>query len=205
MYWKPAKAGIGSGKPVPKREAAARRGEEQENYKSADGVVMQPQYDGIPQEYAMRGQLRPLRRRGVYLHQGGVLAAKRFVRDHMLSRKVEVSADVPVQAADEGAVEAVHEGSRFRCRRWQRLLAETGRHLRGLPCSSWAFSRGGRSSGKARGGSLDEARIRAAISALKGWYLYSPPGGSDNLPSLTYEDEKAAYQPSFIDVGEVVI
>ena len=52
------------------------------------------------------------------------------------------------------------------------------------------------------GGSLDEARTKAAIVALKTWYLYSPL--QVRVPSDAVE-KGAKWEPVLIDGGEVIV
>ena len=56
--------------------------------------------------------------------------------------------------------------------------------------------------GEGMGGSLDEARIRAAISALKGWYLYSPL--DVRVPSEMEGEVGKPWTPLLVDGGEIV-
>ena len=96
-----------------------------------------------------------------------------------------------------------------------RLLSETGRSSRSAVYVVAAYS-GTERLGEGYGASQDEARIRAAVSALKSWYLYQPPDAVlANLPSKMETDEIGSvlpkgvrpqpFKPAFIDVGEVVI
>jgi hypothetical protein len=57
--------------------------------------------------------------------------------------------------------------------------------------------------GEGHGGSMNEARIRAAVNALKGWYLYRPFDA--DLPSKTEMDPDAKFRSAMIDVGEVIV
>lgn len=83
-----------------------------------------------------------------------------------------------------------------------RMVAETGRRSRNAVFVVGVYS-GAEKMGEGHGGSLDEARIRAAVNALKGWYLYSPL--EKDLPSKTAEDRDAKFRPAYIDPGEVVV
>ena len=56
--------------------------------------------------------------------------------------------------------------------------------------------------GEASGASLDEARFRAAIAALKGWYLYSPV--EVRVPS-DVEGGGKEWSPVLVDGGEVIV
>ena len=55
--------------------------------------------------------------------------------------------------------------------------------------------------GEGAGASLDEARIRAAVAALKGWYLYSPL--QVNVPSQAEGGRE--WEPVLVDGGEVIV
>jgi len=60
--------------------------------------------------------------------------------------------------------------------------------------------------GEGAGASLNEARFKAAVAALKGWYLYSPAGGV-MLPS-SMEGERGhgkQFKPALIDDGEIIV
>ena len=59
-----------------------------------------------------------------------------------------------------------------------RLEKETGRYSRHAVFIVGVYS-GEEKLGEGQGSSLPEAKIKAAISALKGWYLYSPVSGVD--------------------------
>jgi hypothetical protein len=48
-----------------------------------------------------------------------------------------------------------------------------------------------------------EGRERAAVAALKGWYLYSPL--SVRVPSAMEEASAAPWKPVHVDLGEVVV
>ena len=135
----------------------------------------------------------------VYLH-GGRRAAKAFFQAHILSRHLDVgkmfefrqpTRDLSRLCAREGFVSPV-----------ARILSETGRNSRHPVFVVGVFS-GKDKLGEGQGASLDEARIRAAISALKGWYLYSPL--DVRVPSdMEGEGSKKPWEPVLIDGGEVV-
>ncbi|MCJ1418271.1 hypothetical protein MMC32_004618 [Xylographa parallela] len=133
----------------------------------------------------------------VYLHAGRN-AAKAFFRAHFQSRALNVSKlfefrqptrDLSRLCAREGLVSPV-----------ARILSETGRESRTPVFVVGVFS-GRDKLGEGQGGSLDEARIRAAIAALKGWYLYSPL--EVRVPSEVEEGGK--WEGVLIDGGEVVV
>ncbi|MCJ1482778.1 hypothetical protein MMC06_002944 [Schaereria dolodes] len=135
----------------------------------------------------------------VYLHAGR-RAAEIFFKEHIMSRHVDVgkmfefrqpTRDVSRLCAREGFDNPI-----------ARILSETGRNTRHPVFVVGVFS-GRDKLGEAAGGSLDEARIRAAVAALKGWYLYSPL--EVRVPSETEGDSTKPWTPVLIDVGEVVV
>ena len=135
----------------------------------------------------------------VYLH-GGRKAAKLFFKDHFLSRQLDVgklfefsqpTRDLSRLCAREGFEGPV-----------ARILSETGRMSRHPVFVVGVFS-GKDKLGEGAGGSLDEARIRAAIAALKGWYLYSPMNVM--VPSDAEGEDGKMWQPVLVDGGEVVV
>lgn len=136
---------------------------------------------------------------GVYVH-GGRVAAKAFFNAHVASRKLDVgrlfefrqpTRDLSRLCAREGFDGPV-----------ARLLSETGRASRTPVFVVGVFS-GREKLGEGTGASLDEARIRAAISALKGWYLYSPV--EVRVPSDVEGGAAKEWRPVLIDGGEVIV
>ncbi|KZF23400.1 ribonuclease III [Xylona heveae TC161] len=138
---------------------------------------------------------------GLYLHAGRP-AAKKFFHDHFLSRQLDIAAlfqfnqptrDLSRLCAREGFEPLI-----------ARLLSETGRHSRHPVFVVGVYS-GKDKLGEGIGGSLDEARIRAAISSLKGWYLYSPM--DTRVPSDVEGQDGASvsWKPVYVDGGEVVV
>ncbi|KAK9462367.1 mitochondrial 54S ribosomal protein mL44 [Lipomyces oligophaga] len=135
---------------------------------------------------------------GVYLHSGS-RAAKKFIADHILSRKLDISKlfafDTPNRelarlCAREGLAPPI-----------SRMIAETGR-TSSAPVYIVGIYSGSNLLGSAEGQSIREAEIRAAIRSLKAWYLYSP---KNMLPSITEENPDIQFQPCFIDRGEIII
>ena len=134
----------------------------------------------------------------LYLHTG-LRQTKAFYTAHILSRHLDVSAlfsfrqstrDLSKLCAREGFEPPV-----------ARILSETGRRSRHPVFVVGVFS-GREKLGEGAGGSLDEARIRAAIAALKGWYLYSPL--KVKVPSEAIGSEKE-WESLMVDGGEVVV
>ena len=137
----------------------------------------------------------------VYLHCGRS-AAKSFFTAHILSRHLSFSSlfdfreptrDLSRLCAREGFDPPV-----------ARLISETGRRSRHPVFIVGVYSADDKL-GEGAGSSLDEARFRAAVAALKAWYLYSPL--DVHLPSETETVGPRARQwkPAMIDGGEVIV
>lgn len=135
----------------------------------------------------------------IYLH-GGRPAAKDFFKEHFLSRQLNMAdlfnfsqptRDLSRLCAREGFEAPV-----------AKILSETGRHSR-TPVFTVAINSGSDRLGEGSGGSLDEARFRAAVAALKGWYLYSPL--AVRVPSSTEEEGAEPWKPVHVDQGEVIV
>ena len=133
----------------------------------------------------------------LYLHTGLPLT-KAFYTSHILSRHLDYSSlfsfrqptrDLARLCARENFLPPV-----------ARIIAETGRESRHPVFIVGIFS-GKEKLGEGSGGSLDEARIRAAVSALKGWYLYSPL--DVKVPSQAKRSEE--FPGVMIDGGEVIV
>ena len=133
----------------------------------------------------------------VHLH-AGKKAAYNFFKAHILSRHLDVSSlfefrqptrDLSRLCAREGFESPV-----------ARILSETGRKSR-TPVYVVGVFAGQDKLGEGSGSSLDEARIRAAIGALKGWYLYSPL--EVRVPSQAEKGRE--WEPVLIDGGEIVV
>ena len=133
----------------------------------------------------------------IHLH-AGKKAAYNFFKAHILSRHLDVSSlfefrqptrDLSRLCAREGFESPV-----------ARILSETGRKSR-TPVFVVGVFAGQDKLGEGSGSSLDEARIRAAIGALKGWYLYSPL--EVKVPSQAEKGRE--WEPVLVDGGEVVV
>ena len=151
---------------------------------------------GVTLEEASAGFVRALMG-AVYLHAGRK-AAYNFFKAYILSRHLDVSKlfefrqptrDLSKLCAREGFESPV-----------ARILSETGRMSRHPVFVVGVFA-GKDKLGEGSGGSLDEARFRAAVGALKGWYLYSPL--NVRVPSEATEGKP--WEPVFVDGGEVVV
>ncbi|KAK7208018.1 60S ribosomal protein L3 [Myxozyma melibiosi] len=135
---------------------------------------------------------------GLYLHSGRE-AAKLFIFNHILSRKLDISKLFRFE-------QPTRELSRL-CAREKlaqpisRMIAETGRSSMGAVYIVGVYS-GSNLLGSGEGRSISEAETRAAIHALKAWYLYSPNSAP---PSSTEETPEAEFQPLFIDPGQVIV
>ncbi|KAL8724870.1 MAG: hypothetical protein Q9166_007699 [cf. Caloplaca sp. 2 TL-2023] len=135
----------------------------------------------------------------VYLHRGKH-AAKMFFKEHILSRHLDVgkmfefkqpTRDLSKLCAREGFESPV-----------ARILSETGRLSRHPVFIVGVFA-GREKLGEGAGSSLNEARTRAAVGALKGWYLYSPL--DVRVPSDAEGANAKPWKPVLVDIGEVIV
>ncbi|PWY77451.1 ribonuclease III [Aspergillus heteromorphus CBS 117.55] len=135
----------------------------------------------------------------VYLHAGRP-AAKRFFEQHFLSRHLNISdlfnfsspaRDLARLCARENFDAPV-----------ARIISETGRKSRS-PVFVVGIYSGADKLGEGAGASLLEARFRACVASLKGWYLYSPL--NVRVPSSMEEEGAAPWKPVHVDLGEVII
>ncbi|KAF8453998.1 ribonuclease III domain-containing protein, partial [Terfezia claveryi] len=170
--------------------------------------------EGIPLSHATANFVKSVFA-GIYLHESPS-SAHHFFRQHIISRHLDVSKlfnfEQPTRhlsrlCAREGFQPPI-----------ARLLSETGRRSRAPVYIVGAYS-GEERLGEGYGASLDEARIRAAVSALKGWYLYSPMVGrvvdrpsrmveEKNEEVVEEEEEEGGdrgFLSLFVDVGEVIV
>ena len=134
----------------------------------------------------------------IYLHSGRQ-AAKQFYRDHFMSRQLNMAnlfqfrnpnRDLSRLCAREGFQSPV-----------ARILSETGRKSRHPVFIVGVFS-GNDKLGEGAGASLDEARTRASVAALKGWYLYSPL--EFRVPSEMEEKGAPEWKAVYVDTGDIV-
>lgn len=133
----------------------------------------------------------------LYLHAGAE-ATQAFHKAHILSRHIPLhtlfsfnhpTRDLSRLCLREGFEPPV-----------ARLLSETGRHSRSPVFVVGVYS-GSDKLGEAAGSSMDEARVRATATALRSWYLYSPPRDHVVLPS---QSATTQWRPQMVDVGEVI-
>jgi len=135
----------------------------------------------------------------IYLHAGRK-AAKDFVQQHILSRHLAMSGLFAFK-------EPVRELARL-CQREEfeypvaRILSETGRNSRS-PVFVVGIYSGDDKLGEGAAPSLLEARVRASVAALKGWYLYSP-GRDTRVPSEMEDQGAKEWEPVHIDLGEII-
>ena len=135
----------------------------------------------------------------LYLHAGRP-AAKRFFEQHFLSRHLNVSELFSFsQPARDLSRLCAREGFELPV---ARIISETGRRSRHPVFNVGVYS-GADKLGEGAGASLAEARTRAAVAALKGWYLYSPL--DVRVPSSMEEKNAAPWKPVYVDLGEVIV
>lgn len=153
---------------------------------------------GVTLEAASMGFVRALMG-AVYLHCGRP-AAKAFFKEHFMSRQLNISSlfnfrhpqrDLGRLCAREGFQEPE-----------LRLISETGRKSRHPVFVIGAFS-DKEKLGEGVGSSIDEARTRAVVASLKGWYLYSPL--EPRVPSEMEEEGAQPWEPVLVDPGDIVV
>ncbi len=154
---------------------------------------------GVPSEIAAQSFVRAFIG-ALHVHLGAPLV-KRFFRDHFLSRHLDISTlfdfrtptrDLSRLCAREGFEPPI-----------ARLISETGRLSRHPVFVVGVYS-GNDKLGEGSGSSLNEARIRAAVAALKAWYLYKPL--EVVMPSSTEgEPDTSKWRPNLIDCGEIIV
>lgn len=168
--------------------------DKQETVESGVTVVDQAGVDSTDLRNAMGAFVRSLVT-SVYAHNG-IGAAQEFINDYIVApRKLDVSKlmlfsrptrELAVLCAREGLEPPV-----------SRLIAESGRYSNQAVFVVGVFS-GSSKIGEGQGTSLREARTRASVNALQGWYLYSPS-------SAVMEKAKSENRAAYIDAGEIVI
>jgi dsRNA-specific ribonuclease len=157
-----------------------------------------PGVEGVTEEKARTNFARALVG-ALYLHSGRV-AAKSFFGEHFMSRQLNIASlfnfrhpqrDLNRLCAREGFQSPV-----------ARAISETGRKSRHPVFVIGVYS-GNEKLGEGAGSSIDEARTCAAVAALKGWYLYSPP--ESRVPSETEEPGARKWDPMLVDPGDIVV
>ncbi|RMZ86403.1 hypothetical protein DV736_g6369, partial [Chaetothyriales sp. CBS 134916] len=153
---------------------------------------------GVTAEKACANFVRALTG-AIYLHAGRP-AAKQFYRDNFMSRQLNMASlfqfrhptkDLSRLCAREGFQSPI-----------ARIISETGRRSRHPVFIVGVYS-GNDKLGEGAGASLDEARTRAAVAALKGWYLYTPL--HFRLPSEMEEPGAKEWSPIIVDTGDIVV
>ncbi|KAJ9138918.1 hypothetical protein NKR23_g8193 [Pleurostoma richardsiae] len=135
----------------------------------------------------------------IYTHCGRE-AVKSFVRAHVLSRQLDLSGLFQFKAPTRELVRL--------CAREEfekpvaRLESETGRLSR-TPVFVVGIYSGRDKLGEGAAASLDAARHKAAMNALKAWYLYSP-GENVRVPSDMLVEGAKPWEPVYVDIGEIV-
>lgn len=135
----------------------------------------------------------------LHMHAGRH-ATKLFYQNHFLSRTLNLSSifDFKYPTRDLSRL-CLREGFEPPV---ARLISETGRLSRHPVFVVGVYS-GRDKLGEGAGASLDEARVRAATAALKGWYLYSP---MDVVTPSEVEDgdPEKKWKPNMVDCGEII-
>lgn len=135
----------------------------------------------------------------IYTHAGRE-AARSFIKSHILSRQLDLAQLFTFKMP-------VRELARL-CGREEfdppvaRLLSETGRLSR-TPVFVVGIFSGNDKLGEGSAASLEHARQKAAMNALKAWYLYSP-GEDVRVPSEMLSEGATPWEPVYVDIGEVI-
>ncbi|EOO03879.1 putative 60s ribosomal protein l3 protein [Phaeoacremonium minimum UCRPA7] len=135
----------------------------------------------------------------IYGHCGRE-AAKSFVRAHILSRQLDVSSLFWFEKPT-GELAKLCAREEFE-KPVARLLSETGRLSR-TPVFVVGIFSGQDKLGEGAASSLEAARTKAAINALKAWYLYSP-GENVRVPSDMLLEGAKPWEPVHVDIGEII-
>ncbi|KAF5025480.1 hypothetical protein F66182_2456 [Fusarium sp. NRRL 66182] len=135
----------------------------------------------------------------IYTHTGHD-AARDFVKSHVLSRQVDISSMFEFQLPTrELSMLCARESFDAPV---ARLESETGRHSR-TPVYVVGVYSGSEKLGEGSGPSLNVARWKASMNALKAWYLYSP-SNKVRVPSDMLEEGAKPWKAPHIDIGEVI-
>ncbi|KUI54821.1 54S ribosomal protein L3, mitochondrial [Cytospora mali] len=135
----------------------------------------------------------------VYTHCGRE-AARSFIKAHILSRQLDLqqlfSFKLPTRELARLCAREEFEPP------VARLLSETGRLSR-TPVFVVGIFSGNDKLGEGSAASLDHARAKAAMNALKAWYLYSP-GEDVRVPSDMLVEGAKPWEPVYVDIGEIL-
>lgn len=135
----------------------------------------------------------------VYAH-GGREAVRSFVRAHVLSRQLDLESLFRFKLPTRELT--------YLCARENfeppvaRLESETGRQSR-TPVFVVGIYSGTDKLGEGAAASLDRARQKAAMNALKAWYLYSP-GENVRVPSDMLLEGATPWEAAHVDIGEIL-
>lgn len=137
---------------------------------------------------------------GKYTHCGEE-AAKQFISDHILSRKLPVE---QMFQFDKPIAELIRlcDKLEFKEPVKIRLIAETGRRSAHPQFLAGVFV-GNEKLGEGVGSSLKEAQIRASINSLLAYYLYSPISADGNQVKVP-SDQEYKFE-GVVDGGDVAI
>ncbi|KAF7544061.1 hypothetical protein G7Z17_g10244 [Cylindrodendrum hubeiense] len=135
----------------------------------------------------------------IYTHCGRE-ATRDFVQSHILSRQIDLSSMFQFQLPTrELAMLCAREGFSSPI---ARLESETGRLSR-TPVFVVGIYSGSEKLGEGSGPSLNIARWKASMNALKAWYMYSP-GNKVRVPSDMFEEDAKPWKAPHIDIGEII-
>lgn len=135
----------------------------------------------------------------IYSHCGREMA-KTFVQAHVLSRNLDIDRMFSFRSP---LVELQRLCAREGFERpTARLESETGRLSR-TPVFVVGIYSGKDKLGEGVGPSLDFARWKAGIAALKAWYLYSP-GANPRVPSDMLVEGAKPWKAPYVDIGELM-
>lgn len=179
--------------------------EEQQRQEERMGLSVETQLslgdpdDKVAKSHNIHGQFVRAVTGAIYAHSGRE-AARSFIKAHILSRQLDLARLFTFKLP-------TRELARL-CAREEfeppvaRLLSETGRLSR-TPVFVVGIFSGNDKLGEGAASSLDDARKKASMTALKAWYLYSP-GENVRVPSDMMEAGAKAWEPVYVDIGEVL-
>jgi len=155
--------------------------------------------DKVAKSHSIHGQFVRAVVGAIYTHSGRE-AARRFIKAHILSRQLDLARlfvfRLPTRELARLCAREEFEAP------VARLLSETGRLSRTPVFVVGVFS-GNDKLGEGAAASLDHARQKASMNALKAWYLYSP-GEDVRVPSEMLEEGAKPWEPVHVDIGEVI-
>lgn len=136
---------------------------------------------------------------GIY-SQNGLDETKKFIHNYVIKpKKIDLASMLTFeQPTRELSRLCVREGLQTPT---SRLLVETGRYTSHPVFVVGVFS-GKQKLGEGQGASLKEGKTRAAVNALKAWYLYSP---LDKVLPSDVSSEAIKFDGVHIDRGSVIV